>query len=218
MLLALHGGLYEGDFNEKTYLNFGIYTRASFVAFAEMIGINPAQTVKVVDEFMLGTLKAMEFVECSFLSNEAKKKYIKILGDRHRCLGLRGGGDFLYIVFISFWFFIFFFFFFFLFFFCFFLFFFFFPFLCIFFPLFFFLPLFPSFFLSPFPSLFSLFLPFFLSPSLKTKEDKVSIKVSGWNEVRERLGGKLGDNVAPTYLLFFFFGKIPPPTGEGSYL
>jgi hypothetical protein len=36
-----------------------------------------------------GTLKAMELVERSFLSNEAKKKYVDILGDRHRCLGLK---------------------------------------------------------------------------------------------------------------------------------
>lgn len=87
--LALNNGLYEGDFNEKAYLNFGIYTRTSFVVFAEMIGINPNLAGKVVDEFMQGTFKAMEFVERSFLSDEAKKKYIEVLGDRHRCLGLR---------------------------------------------------------------------------------------------------------------------------------
>jgi serine/threonine-protein kinase HipA len=87
--LALNNGLYEGDFNEKAYLNFGLYTRTSFVVFGEMIGINPTLAGKVVDEFMLGTLKAMELVERSFLSDEAKKKYIEVLRDRHRCLGLR---------------------------------------------------------------------------------------------------------------------------------
>jgi serine/threonine-protein kinase HipA len=87
--LALNGGLYEGDFNEKAYLNFGTYTRTSFVVFAEMIGINPSLAGKVVDEFMQGTFKAMALVERSFLSDDAKKKYIEILGDRYRCLGLR---------------------------------------------------------------------------------------------------------------------------------
>lgn len=87
--LALNNGLYEGDYNEKAYLNFGTYTRNSFVVFAEMIGINPVLAGMVVDEFMQGTLKAMEFVERSFLSDEGKKKYIEVLGDRHRCLGLR---------------------------------------------------------------------------------------------------------------------------------
>ena len=87
--LALDNGLYEGDYNEKAYLNFGTYTRTSFVVFGEMIGINPTLAGKVVDEFMQGTLKAMELVERSFLSDEGKKRYIEILGDRHRCLGLR---------------------------------------------------------------------------------------------------------------------------------
>lgn len=86
--LALHGGLYGGDFNEKTYLNFGTYTRSSFVAFAEIAGINPGLAGTVVDDIMRGTLKAMELVERSFLSDQAKKKYIDILGDRHRSLGL----------------------------------------------------------------------------------------------------------------------------------
>lgn len=87
--LALHDGLYKGDHNEKAYLNFGTYTRRSFVVFAEMAGINPVLAGNVVDELMHGTLKAMEMVERSFLSNEAKKKFIEIVGERHRSLGLR---------------------------------------------------------------------------------------------------------------------------------
>jgi serine/threonine-protein kinase HipA len=87
--LALHGGLYEGDYKEKSYLNFGTYTGTSFIVFAEMIGIKPNLAGKIVEEVMQGTLKAMELVERSFLSNEAKKKYIDILRDRHRCLGLK---------------------------------------------------------------------------------------------------------------------------------
>jgi serine/threonine-protein kinase HipA len=54
-----------------------------------MIGIKPTLAGKVVDDMMQGMLKAIELVERSFLSNEAKKKYIDILGDRHRCLGLK---------------------------------------------------------------------------------------------------------------------------------
>jgi serine/threonine-protein kinase HipA len=86
--LALHGGLYEGDYNEKDYLDFGTYTRRSFVVFAEMAGINPVLAGKVVDELMRGTFKAIEMIERSFLSDESKKKYINILEDRHRSLGL----------------------------------------------------------------------------------------------------------------------------------
>jgi serine/threonine-protein kinase HipA len=87
--LALHGGLYEKDYEEEAYLNFGTYTKASFIVFAEMIGIKPVLAENVLDEMMRGTLKAMELAECSFLSNEAKKKYIDILADRCRSLGLK---------------------------------------------------------------------------------------------------------------------------------
>jgi serine/threonine-protein kinase HipA len=87
--LALHGGLYEGDYTEKAYLNFGTYTRASFQVFAEMAGINPDLAGNVVDEIIRGTPKAMELIERSFMSNEAKKKYIDILGDSHRSMALR---------------------------------------------------------------------------------------------------------------------------------
>jgi serine/threonine-protein kinase HipA len=54
-----------------------------------MAGINTDLAGMVVDEIMRGTLKAMELVERSYLSNEAKKKYIDVLGARHRSLGLR---------------------------------------------------------------------------------------------------------------------------------
>jgi serine/threonine-protein kinase HipA len=87
--LALHGGLYEGDYNEKSYYDFGTYTRASFVTFAEMAGINPDLAGTVMDDLMRGTLKTTELIERSFLSDEAKKKYIDVLGDRHRSLGFR---------------------------------------------------------------------------------------------------------------------------------
>jgi serine/threonine-protein kinase HipA len=86
--MALHDGLYEGDHKEKAFSNFGAYTRTSFVTFAEIAGINPILAGKVVNELMQGTAKAIALVEHSFLSNEAKKKYISILKNRHGCLAL----------------------------------------------------------------------------------------------------------------------------------
>src|SRR5262249_33287440 len=47
--LALHDGLYEGDHNEQTYLNFGTYTRASFLVFAEMAGIDAGLAGTILD-------------------------------------------------------------------------------------------------------------------------------------------------------------------------
>jgi serine/threonine-protein kinase HipA len=87
--LALHDGLYDGDNNEKTYYDVGMYTGTSFLVFAEKAGMPPALGVQVVDEVVRKTPRAIELVQRSFLSEEAKNKYIGIIGQRHRMLGYR---------------------------------------------------------------------------------------------------------------------------------
>ncbi len=82
--LALHNGLYEGDMDEFSYHNNGIYTGRSFMVFAEKIGVQAAIAEKVISESMKAVLPAMELVDRSFLSKEAKEKYKDIIGDRHR--------------------------------------------------------------------------------------------------------------------------------------
>ncbi|BAV09596.1 serine/threonine-protein kinase HipA [Filimonas lacunae] len=84
--LALHNGLYPGDYEEKSYATFGTYTRASFIVFAEMIGINTAVATKVVDKIIKGVPDAIALIDRSFLSEDAKYNYINILKDRQRCL------------------------------------------------------------------------------------------------------------------------------------
>jgi serine/threonine-protein kinase HipA len=83
--LALHGGLYEGDMQETPYQNFGIYTRQSFILFAEKIAIQTSLASKILDELIEGIGPAMDMIEHSFLSKEAKERYKKIVGDRQRC-------------------------------------------------------------------------------------------------------------------------------------
>lgn len=84
--LALHGGLYEGDHDEKSYSDFGTYTRTSFLVFAERAGIHPGLAGAVVDEITQGVPQAVSLVERSFLSEGAKRKYIATLRDRRKCL------------------------------------------------------------------------------------------------------------------------------------
>jgi serine/threonine-protein kinase HipA len=86
-LVALDNGLYEGDYNEKTYYDTGMYTGASFVAFAEKANIQPRLARQVIDEVVRDTPKAPYLVERSFLSAEAKAKYNAILRERQRLLG-----------------------------------------------------------------------------------------------------------------------------------
>lgn len=87
--LALYNGLYSGDYDEKTYYDVGMYTGTSFLVFAEKAGISRVLAGQVVDEVVRKTPKAIELIQRSFLSEEAKNKYIEILGLRHRMLGYR---------------------------------------------------------------------------------------------------------------------------------
>jgi len=87
--LALRDGLYDGDMKEKPYQNYGIYTRQSFILFAEKAGIAIPLANQIIDEQMLSVLKAMDMIEKSFLSKDAKKLYIDIVGERHHRLKLK---------------------------------------------------------------------------------------------------------------------------------
>lgn len=87
--LALHNGLYDGDMKESSYLNYGIYTRQSFMVFAEKIGVQASMADKIIDESMKSILPAMEMIDRCYLHKEAKEKYKEILGDRHRRFTLK---------------------------------------------------------------------------------------------------------------------------------
>lgn len=87
--LALHNGLYEGDMDEASYRNYGIYTGQSFLVFAEKTGVQISLADKILDQSMRSILPAMEMIERSFLSKEAKGKYIAVIGERHRRLKLK---------------------------------------------------------------------------------------------------------------------------------
>lgn len=87
--LGLHGGLYEGDVNEVPYRNYGTYTYQSFILFAEKIGVKQQLAEGIMDQYMKAVLPAMEMIRRSFLSTEAKEKYIEILEERHRRFKLR---------------------------------------------------------------------------------------------------------------------------------
>lgn len=87
--LALRDGLYEGDTEEPSYQNFGTYTRQSFIVFGEKAGLPAAMAAFIIDEVINGTLKSIKLIERSFLSEEAKRKYIDIIGERRRRLLLQ---------------------------------------------------------------------------------------------------------------------------------
>jgi serine/threonine-protein kinase HipA len=87
--LALRDGLYEGDTEELSFQNFGTYTRQSFMVFAEKAGVPTAIAATIIDDAIRGTIKAVEMIERSFLSAEAKRKYIDVVNERKRRLLLK---------------------------------------------------------------------------------------------------------------------------------
>lgn len=87
--LALQGGLYEGDMDEASYRNYGIYTRQSFIVFAEKAGIDVGLANEIIDDIMRSTLKAIELIDRSFLSNKAKNVLKETISERHRRFKLK---------------------------------------------------------------------------------------------------------------------------------
>jgi len=87
--LALHQGLYEGDMDERPYRNYGIYTFDSLLLFAEKIGVPVAIATNTINKFMSLVLPAMDMIDRSFLSEDAKTLYKAILGERHNRLKLQ---------------------------------------------------------------------------------------------------------------------------------
>ncbi|TDW96075.1 type II toxin-antitoxin system HipA family toxin [Dinghuibacter silviterrae] len=90
-VLALHGGLYDGDHYEETYLQYGTYTGSSFLVFAQMAGIHPDLAGKTIDILLRDAPKAKSLVERSFLSEEAKARYMEVFEDRLKSLKIGEG-------------------------------------------------------------------------------------------------------------------------------
>lgn len=86
--IALQDGLYEGDHLEKDFQKFGTYTKRSFINFAEKAGIKTEMAVSVLDAILKESPKSMHLIEQSYLSEEAKKKYIEIVQERYKSLQL----------------------------------------------------------------------------------------------------------------------------------
>ncbi|PWT74938.1 MAG: phosphatidylinositol kinase [Bacteroidetes bacterium] len=80
--LALHGGLYEGDFNERSFQKYGVCTWRTFMLFAEKIGLHSAFAEKIIYRAINSVMEAEYMIDRSFLSSESKEKYKEILKER----------------------------------------------------------------------------------------------------------------------------------------
>ena len=60
----------------------GMYTDVSFIVFAEKTGIPTRLAQSIIDAVVQKAPEALELVRRSFLSDEAKSKYIDIFNQR----------------------------------------------------------------------------------------------------------------------------------------
>ena len=82
----MRDGLYEGDYNEPDFKITGIYTRESFLLFADKLNIQRKLTEKIIDELTTKETAVKEFIQQSFLSDEGKSTYFKHFTDRQKRL------------------------------------------------------------------------------------------------------------------------------------
>jgi serine/threonine-protein kinase HipA len=87
--LALQNGLYDGDRSEPPYLNYGTYTRGSFILFAKKMNIQLAIAEAIIEDSLRAVYNAFGLIDRSFLTVEAKSKYKEIVGERHRLLQMK---------------------------------------------------------------------------------------------------------------------------------
>jgi serine/threonine-protein kinase HipA len=85
-LLALNEGLYPEDYNEKTFYDLGMYTGASFLAFANQVGIAPTLARQVLAGFLARIPAAIPLIHRSFLTEPAKTRYLEVFTNRQNLL------------------------------------------------------------------------------------------------------------------------------------
>lgn len=74
--------LYDGDIDSDFYQKFGCYGRENFEILANKIGLLPLRTRSIIDSLLAGQKEVFEMIDKSFLSKDAKEKYIHYYNDK----------------------------------------------------------------------------------------------------------------------------------------
>jgi serine/threonine-protein kinase HipA len=75
--ICMHGGLYEGDYNEPAYQERGIYTRESFISFALKMEMPVKLAETILNDMTVKETAVFGMLDRSFLSEEGKAAYRK---------------------------------------------------------------------------------------------------------------------------------------------
>jgi len=86
MDICMKGGLFEGDYKEPAFEKYGIYTRESFISFADKMEIPIKLAENILDEMSGKEMPVKEMVNRSFLSTAGKVAYYRIFEERQKRL------------------------------------------------------------------------------------------------------------------------------------
>lgn len=80
--------LYEGDENNEFYAREGRYGQVHFRELAKRLGIAPARSARIISSLLTSRLKVSNMVKGSFLSSDAKEKYLDNYFGKLRLMGM----------------------------------------------------------------------------------------------------------------------------------
>jgi serine/threonine-protein kinase HipA len=80
--------LYQGAMDSPFYSRFGYYGQADFRVLADKIGLVPVRRDQILTQLLSGKEKVLEMIRNSFLSEEAKEKYIYAYEDKLFRMGM----------------------------------------------------------------------------------------------------------------------------------
>jgi serine/threonine-protein kinase HipA len=84
--LALHEGLYEGDYFHPSYSTFGYYAYDDFFTFGVKLGLQPKRIHGFLHGYTQHQEKVTDLVSVSFLSESGRVEYLRWYHDKRRRL------------------------------------------------------------------------------------------------------------------------------------
>jgi serine/threonine-protein kinase HipA len=84
--LALHEGLYEGDYLHPSFSTFGYYAYDDFFTFGVNLGLQPKRAHTFLLESTQHQEKVKDLVSVSFLSENGRVEYLRWYHDKRRRL------------------------------------------------------------------------------------------------------------------------------------
>ncbi len=84
--LALHEGLYEGDYQHPSFSTFGYYAYDDFFTFGVKLGLQPKRIHAFLKDSTQHQEKVTEFASVSFLSENGRVEYLRWYYDKRRRL------------------------------------------------------------------------------------------------------------------------------------